>query len=276
VTSERVTCTIRDGVADVRLNRPDKLNALDLEMFAALGATGDRLQAERDVRVVVLSGEGRAFCAGIDLALLVGGGAAEVGLGGGDPVPDLLSGRGAGRIANQAQHAAWVWHELEMPVIAALHGVVFGGGIQIALAADLRLATPDSRLSVMEVRWGIVPDMSGTYTLARTVGLDVAKELTWTGRQVSGEEALRLGLVTRLSDEPRATALALAAELAGRNPDALRLGKALLDRSLDASPGEQLLAEEAAARSLIGTANQREAVAASLENRPPRYTPRAQ
>jgi enoyl-CoA hydratase/carnithine racemase len=262
--SDRVTCTVVDGGADVRLNRPDKLNALDAEMFDALGATGDALHGDPDVRAVVLSGEGRGFCAGLDLGIFAAEGPS-----------DLLSGRTAGRPDNRAQHAAWVWHELEIPVIAALHGVVFGGGIQIAMGADLRIAATDSRLSVMEVRWGLVPDMSGTHTLPRLVGLDVAKELTWTGRIVGGDEALRIGLVTRLSEEPRAEALELARDLAGRNPDALRLGKALLNHSAQSSAADQLCAEEAAARSLVGSPNQHEAVASQQENREPRFVTRA-
>jgi enoyl-CoA hydratase/carnithine racemase len=269
MTMERVSCTIRDGVADVRLNRPDKLNALDLAMFGALAATGDRLRDDPTVRAVVISGEGRGFCAGLDISMFSQGlpiAASSDGAGTG-----LLDGRGGGRIDNNAQRVAWTWHEMEVPVIAALHGVVFGGGIQIALGADLRIAAPDTRLSVMEVRWGLVPDMTGTYSLPRTVGIDVAKELTWTGRVVEGPEALRLGLVTRLSDDPRGEALALAGEVAARNPDAIRLAKQLLDGSLSSDPATQLMAEEAAARHLVGTQNQQEAVAASFEKRPARF-----
>ena len=256
LSSDRVTCTIVDGVADVRLNRPEKLNALDAAMFDAIAATGDALRADPEVRAVVLSGQGRGFCAGLDLGIF----AAEA-------APDLLGGRTGDRLDNRAQHVAWVWHEIEVPVIAALHGVVFGGGIQIAMGADVRIAAPDSRLSVMEVRWGLVPDMTGTHTLPKLVGLDVAKLLTWTGRIVGGEEALDLGLVTRLSDDPLADALALAGELAQRSPDALRWGKALLNQSAQSSAAEQLAAEERAARSLAGSPNQREAVTSQLENR---------
>ena len=265
MAAECVSCTIVEGVADVRLNRPEKLNALNLAMFDAIGAAGDRLRGDPEVRAVVLSGEGRGFCAGLDL---------EIFGSGPDTAARLMSGRDGGRVDNLAQHTAWVWRGLEVPVIAALHGVVFGGGLQIALGADLRLAAPDAVLSVMEARWGLVPDMTGTWALPRLVGIDVAKELTWTGRRVPAPEAAALGLVTRVSEDPRGEALTLAGELAGRSPDALRLAKALLDGSLGATPAEQLAAEEAAMSSLMGSPNQREAVSAGLENRTPKFIAR--
>lgn len=269
---QRVVWTVVDGVADVRLNRPDKLNALDIAMFEGLTAAGEALAGDREIRAVVLSGEGRAFCSGLDVGVLAAGAPAE-GTGADRGPSGLLEGREPGGATNRAQRVAWQWAELPVPVIAAIHGVAFGGGIQIALAADVRIAAPDSRLSVMETRWGLIPDMTGTYTLPRTVGLDVAKELTWTGRIVSGEEAYRFGLVTHLSDDPHGTALALAGEIAGRSPDAVRLAKRLLNHSLGSTPAAQFAAEEAAARSTVGTANQREAVLAGLEGRPPHYGP---
>jgi enoyl-CoA hydratase/carnithine racemase len=261
--SDRVTWRIEGGVADVRLNRPDKLNAVDGEMFRALGDAGDALAADPAVRVVVLSGEGRGFCAGLDVAAFAGD-----GLQGMD---DLLGGRHGGRISNRAQHAAWVWQEVPVPVIAAVHGVALGAGIQIALGADLRLVAADARLSVMEVRWGLIPDMTGTWSLPRAVGPDVAKELIWTGRMVSGEEAVRLGLATRVAADPRGEALALAAELAGRSPSALRAAKALVNQSLQATAGEQLRAESVAITALIGSPDQMEAVRSQLEGRPPEF-----
>src|SRR5262245_10942883 len=189
--SDRVSVRLEGGIADVRLARPDKLNALDPEMFQALVATGERLGADRSLRAVVLSGEGRAFSAGLDVASFMGGGAV-----------DLLA-RSPASLANFAQRAAWVWTEIPVPVVAAVHGVAFGGGLQIALAADVRFVSPDARLSVMEIKWGLVPDMSGTQTLRRLVRLDVAKELTYTGRVVGGAEAVELGLATHLADSPR-------------------------------------------------------------------------
>jgi enoyl-CoA hydratase/carnithine racemase len=264
--SDRVTVSVQDGVADVRLNRPEKLNALDLPMFQALVETGRALARDRSLRAVVLSGEGRAFCAGLDMGAfqaMAGGGS-----GGG---PNLLARDDGGSPANFAQAAAWVWTEVPVPVIAAVHGVAFGGGLQVALGADLRLVAPDARLSVMEIKWGLVPDMSGTQTLRRLVRLDVAKELTFTGRIVEGPEAVALGLATRVEADPRAAALALAREIAGRSPDAIRAGKRLLDEAWRLPVAEGLALEERLQRGLIGRPNQVEAVRANLEKRAPRF-----
>lgn len=265
--TERVQVTIEGGVADVRLNRPEKLNALDRPMFEALVASGQRLSADRSVRAVVLSGEGRGFCAGLDFASFM-----AMASEGSDPSTSLLDRRSADSPANFAQHAAWVWTEVPVPVIAALHGVVFGGGLQIALGADVRLAAPDAQLSVMEIKWGLVPDMSGTQTLRHLVRLDVAKELTFTGRIVDGREAAALGLVTRVAEDPRAAALAMAREIAGKSPDAIRAGKRLLSQAPLLEVGEGLALEARLQRGLLGSANQVEAVSANLQKRPPRFT----
>ncbi|HSQ01298.1 MAG TPA: crotonase/enoyl-CoA hydratase family protein [Candidatus Dormibacteraeota bacterium] len=265
--TERVQVTIEDGVADVRLNRPEKLNALDRPMFEALVAAGQRLSADRSVRSVVLSGEGRAFCAGLDFASFM----AMAGEGS-DPGASLLDRRSADSPANFAQHAAWVWTEVPVPVIAALHGVVFGGGLQIALGADLRFASPDAQLSVMEIKWGLVPDMSGTQTLRHLVRLDVAKELTFTGRIVEGREAAALGLVTRLAEHPRAAALAMAREIAEKSPDAVRAGKRLLNQAPLLAVGDGLALEARLQRGLLGSANQVEAVSANLQKRAPKFS----
>src|SRR5690349_7957744 len=200
--TDRVTVRLEEGVADVRLNRPEKRNALDSEMFHALIEAGKRLCQDRTVRAVVLSGEGLGFSAGLDFKSFLGQG------GGTLLAPE------EGSLANRAQRAAFVWQEVPVPVIAAIHGVAFGGGLQIALAADIRYATADAQLSVMEIKWGLVPDMSGTQTLRHLVRLDVAKELTFTGRIVSGTEAERLGLVTRVVDSPREAALEAARDIA--------------------------------------------------------------
>jgi enoyl-CoA hydratase/carnithine racemase len=260
----RVSVTVDNGVADVRLNRADKLNALDAAMFQALTETGSELATEPSLRAVVLSGEGRCFCAGLDVGSF--GALAK----GGDGGPNLLQ-RPAGRIATNAQLAAHVWSELPVPVIAALHGVTFGGGLQIALAADIRLVTPDARLSVMEIKWGLIPDMTGSQTLRRLVRLDVAKDLTFTGRIVSGSEAVELGLATRVSNDPHADALEMARDIAQRSPDAIRAGKRLLDESalVDLETGLRLEAELQA--ELIGSANQIETVKANLEKRAPNF-----
>jgi len=251
---------LSDGVAEVRLVRADKHNGLDRRMFEALVATGERLAGESSLRAVVLHGEGPSFCAGLDFAAFMREGI--------DPATMLLR-RAEGSAANLAQRAAWVWRELPVPVVAALHGHVYGGGLQIALAADIRYATADAKLSVREIQWGLVPDMTGTQTLRHLVRLDVAKELTFTGRTVSGQEAAALGLVTRVEADPLAAALATAREIAARSPDAIRAGKKLLDAAYTGSYAEGLRLEEEIQRTVIGKPNQLEAVMAGLQKRPP-------
>jgi enoyl-CoA hydratase/carnithine racemase len=262
--SDRVIVTLENGVADVRLNRADKMNAIDAAMFEALTETGRSLAQDPSVRAVVLSGEGRAFCAGLDVSSF---GAMA---GGGRKGPSLLA-RPGDSPATHAQLAAHVWRELPVPVIAAVHGVAFGGGLQIALAADIRFVTPDARMSVMEIKWGLVPDMTGTQTLRRLVRLDVAKDLTLTGRIISGAEAAELGLATHVCDAPREAASEMAREIATRSPDAIRASKKLLDASglVDLAEGLRLEAELQA--QLIGSPNQVETVKANLEKRAPRY-----
>jgi enoyl-CoA hydratase/carnithine racemase len=263
--SDRVTITIDGGVADVRMNRPDKLNALDSEMFVGLVEAAATLAADRSVRAVVLSGEGPAFCAGLDFS----GFMAMAGSGQGDGL--AVIGATDGRITHLAQQSAHGWREVPVPVIAAVHGHCLGGGLQIALGADLRIVHPDAKLSVLEVRWGLTPDMTITATLPPLVGADVAKELTWTGRMVSGTEAAELGLATRTADDPRAAALELAQEIAGKSPQAIRGAKELIDASATATLAEQYAHERHMIGSLIGTPNQVEAVAAFFEKRPPSF-----
>jgi enoyl-CoA hydratase/carnithine racemase len=274
--SDRVTISIEAGVADVRLNRPDKLNALDVAMFRGLVDAGEALKADPTVRAVVLSGEGRGFCAGLDLTSFQAMADSPRPSGGdGDGGGGEVSGGSImatdGRDTHLGQQACWVWQELEVPVIAAVHGPALGGGLQIALGADLRIVAPDVKLSVLEVRWGLIPDMTGTLLLPQLVGLDVAKELTFTGRMVDGEEAVRIGLATRVSETPRDDALALAAELATKSPDALAHGKRLLNLSGTRPWTEQLADERRTMASLIGSPNQVEAVTAHFEQRPPRF-----
>jgi len=267
--SDRVVVTrLPGGVADVRLNRADKMNALDIPMFEALVAAGTELAGDKSLRAVVLSGEGRAFSAGLDFASFqsMAGGSRS-----GSDAPNLLSRGDAASPANFAQRAAWVWTEVPVPVIAAVHGVAYGGGLQIALGADLRFVAPDAKLSVMEIKWGLVPDMSGTQTLRRLVRLDVAKELTFTGRVISGTEAVELGLATRVAADPRAAALEVAAEIAAKSPDAIRAAKQLLDASGVVSVADGLQLEERLQRGLIGRANQIESVRANMEKRAPRF-----
>lgn len=267
--SDRVTCKIEGGVADVRLNRPDKINALDGAMFGALVETGEALKADPTVRAVVLSGEGRGFCAGLDFGSFQA-------MAGSDSssrpsVGDVTARRG-GAITNPGQQAAYVWFEMPAPVIAAVHGVALGGGFQIAIGADIRIVAPDVRMSVLEVRWGLVPDMTGTQLLPRLVGLDVAKELTFTGRMVGGEEAVRLGLATRMSETPLDDALALAHEIASKSPHAVRGAKALLNLAGTVSLAEGFKAEERTITGLIGSPNQVEAVMAYFEKRDPVFS----
>jgi enoyl-CoA hydratase/carnithine racemase len=282
--SDRVTVQITDGVADVRLNRPDKLNALDGDMFVALVDASARLARDTSVRAVVLSGEGRAFSAGLDFSgfMAMSGGRATVDTGGpaggadgggdGEARGDIGAiGRTDGRITHLAQQAAHGWSEVPVPVIAAVSGHCLGGGLQIALGADLRIVHPDATLSVLEIRWGLSPDMTATATLPRLVGIDVAKELTWTGRNVSGTEAVALGLCTRVSDDPRGDALALATEIASKSPGAIRGTKRLLDQSSRVPLARQYADERHTIGSLIGTPNQVEAVAAYFEKRAPTF-----
>jgi len=271
--SERVKVDIRNGVADVRMCRADKLNAIDDAMFRALIETGRELAEHRGLRAAVLSGEGSAFCAGLDFSSFRAMTSREEGSSGSReerPARTLLE-RNDEHPGNFAQNAAWVWTELPVPVIAAVHGVAYGGGLQIALAADIRLVAPDARLSVREVRWGLIPDMTGTQTLRHLVRQDVAKELTYTGRVVSGTEAVELGLATRVSETPLESALELAAEIARRSPSAVRAAKELLGQAPLLALREGLELEERLQRGLIGGKNQIEAVQANVEKRDARF-----
>ena len=274
--NERVTVAMDGGVADVRLNRPDKLNALDTDMFVALVDAGARLASEPSVRAVVLSGEGRSFSAGLDFsgfqAMADGGrSSADEEPTRGDGTRLRAIGATDGRITHLAQQAAHCWSEVPVPVIAAIWGHCLGGGLQIALGADLRIVHPDASLSVLEIRWGLSPDMTGTATLPRLVGPDVAKELAWTGRAVSGEEAAGIGLATRTSDTPLEEALALAREIATRNPHAIRGIKRLVEQSGRVPLAQQYADEREVIGSLVSTPNQVEAVAAFFEKRDPSF-----
>jgi enoyl-CoA hydratase/carnithine racemase len=262
MSNERVTLSVDGHVAHVRLNRPDKRNGLDPALFQALVEVGRRLRTEPGVRAVVLAGEGPAFCAGLDFQAFLQTPNAK----------ELLLERPADRPANLAQEVAWIWREVPVPVIAAIHGACFGGGLQIALGADLRLCTPDAKLC-------LVPDMSGSVTLLELLPLDVAKELTFTGRVFDGNEAKQLGLVTRVVDDPIAAATELARAIAARSPDAIRGSKALLDRAPRLSVREAFALESELQVALLGSPNQVEAVMARLQKRaaifrdPPPSTP---
>jgi enoyl-CoA hydratase/carnithine racemase len=257
---QRVQVEIEDHVATVTLSRPDKHNALDIPMFDGILAAVERVHSARGVRAVVLHGEGPSFCSGLDIASVM---SAQQGVESADG--DLLN------VPNNFQRVAYDWVTLPVPVIAAIHGNCLGGGLQIALGADIRFATPGSRLSVMEGKWGLIPDMSITRTLPRLVGIDVAKELTYTARVFSGEDAASLGIVTHLSDDPLAAAHELATEIAGRSPDAVRAAKRLFEESWSRPPEETLKLEAELQLSLIGSPNQLAAVMAGMKREEPEF-----
>jgi enoyl-CoA hydratase/carnithine racemase len=252
-----------DGVAEVALARPDKMNSLDPAMFEAIRDAIERLRDDASVRAVVLHGEGRAFCAGLDKGSFEGIVKGEKGFN------DLMA-RTHG-LANAWQQVAWGWRELPVPVIAAVHGVAFGGGLQIALGADVRYVRPDTRMSVMEIRWGLVPDMAGCVFMAELLRTDVARELTFTGRVVEGPEAVQIGLATRLCDDPLEQARATARQIAAGSPDAQRAAKRLLNAASAVRADAVLLAESREQQALIGSPNQVEAVRAALEGRPAEF-----
>lgn len=258
MSEDRVRIEIEDGVAVARMVRAEKHNALDAAMFTSLIEAAERLAGEAGVRAVVLCGDGPSFCSGLDVASFMSGPLST---------DDLLA-RDDGRLANFAQRASCDWAAVPVPVIAAVQGACFGGGLQIALGTDIRIAAPDARLSVMEIRWGLIPDMGITQSLPRLVGIDVAKELTFTGRPISGEEARELGLVTKLADDPLAAALELAREIASKSPDAVRSAKRLYDEAWAATAAEALKLESELQTALIGSPNQIAAVTAGMTKQP--------
>jgi enoyl-CoA hydratase/carnithine racemase len=261
-TQERVAIEIADHVATVTLTRPEKHNALDIAMFEAISAAAERVAGEPGVRAVVLHGDGPSFCSGLDVA----------GVMANQPGSDDLMAPLRGAVPNWFQRPSYRWLEVPVPVIAAIHGHCLGGGLQIALGADIRFATPDARLSVLEVKWGLVPDMGITRTLPRLVGIDVAKELAFTGRIITGSEAGELGLVTHVVDDPLAAAHELATEIAGRSPHAVRGMKRLFNEAWIGSPEETLRLEADIQLGLLGTPNQLEAVRAGMLKEPAQFT----
>jgi enoyl-CoA hydratase/carnithine racemase len=262
MNEERVRVTVdAQGVAEVAMVRADKMNALDNEMFRALIAAIAQVRSDARVRAVVLHGEGRALCAGLDKSSLQGIASTDGAAAVGDLVPRTHG------VANFWQQVAWGWRELPVPVVAAVQGVAFGGGLQIALGADVRCVHPEAKLSVMEIRWGLVPDMAGCVLLTQLVRSDIARELTFTGRIVSGAEAQALGLATRVSDDPLADARAMARQIAASSPDAIRAAKRLMNTASPVDAARVLVAEAFEQQRLIGSANQREAVQAGMESR---------
>jgi enoyl-CoA hydratase/carnithine racemase len=238
-------------------------------MFQGLADVGEQLKTEAGVRAVVLSGEGSSFCAGLDFASF------QTMADGTRPSPDDDTSPGAmkdGRITHLGQQVCWVWQEIPVPVIAAVHGHALGGGMQIALGADIRLVHPETQMSLREVHWGLVPDMTGTFMLGSLVRADVAKELVFTARVFDGREALALGLATRLSETPHDAAMSIAREIADRSPDAVRGAKALLNGLFNQGAAQQFAEERRVIGSLVGRPNQIEAVMANFEKRPAAFT----
>jgi len=257
----RVSTEIDGHVAHVTLTRPDKMNAVDPEMAEAIVAAGHTLAENPDIRAVVLSGEGRAFCAGLDVMSFAA-------LAHGDPAALVLP-RHHGD-SNLFQEVAMVWHRLPVPVIAALHGAVYGAGFQLALGADIRIAAPDAELAIMEMKWGLVPDMGGMALLPRLARSDVIRRMTYTAAPVAACRAEARGLVTEIADDPHAAARALAAEIAGRSPSAIRAAKRLIAvAESGASEAEVLMAESREQAALMGQPDQMEQIAANMSRRPP-------
>lgn len=257
----RVTLEVTDHIAHVQLNRPEKRNAVDPEMFEALIATGQEVAASQ-ARAVVLSGAGEGFCAGIDIGSLGG-------MIGKDIEAMIMPRTHGGGTTNQWQEVAMIWHRLEVPVIAALHGVCFGAGLQIALGADVRIAAPDTRLAVMEMKWGIVPDMGGMVLLPRLVRSDVLRKLVYTAAPIDAAQAERWGLVTEIAEDPLAAAFALAEDIAGKSPKAIRAAKALISIAEQENAEAVLLAESRFQAGLIGSKEQMEVIAAQFAKRAP-------
>jgi enoyl-CoA hydratase/carnithine racemase len=262
--NDRVTITmLEDGIADVRMNRPDKMNALDPDQWAALVEAIDELKATKGLRVVVLSGEGRAFCAGLDLASL--GGDREPGTSAnGNSLKDRTKG-----IANHAQYVAWGWRELPVPVIAAVHGVAFGAGSQIMAGADIRIIHPQTRVAIMEMKWGLVPDVGGMPLWRTQVADDVLREMIYTNREFNGVEAKAMGFATHVADDPHAKAMELARLIANKNPHAIRGAKRMCNALATSSDAELLQMESDEQMLVIRTPNQMEAVMAAMAKRKP-------
>ena len=259
----RVTTEIKDHIAHVTLTRGDKMNGVDMEMAEALVAAGRALEADARIRAVVLSGEGRAFCAGLDVQSFAM-------LAAGDPEARIMP-REYGN-TNLFQELVMVWRRIPVPVIAALHGVVYGAGFQLALGADIRICHPETQLAVMEMKWGLVPDMGGMVLLPKLTRSDVIRRLTYTAEPVTAAEALGWGLVSELSDTPLEAAQALAAVIAQKSPNAIRAAKQLIELAESGAEEDAvLLAESRAQADLIGKPEQMEVIAANMQKRAPEF-----
>lgn len=259
--SSTIDVTVADGIADVRLDRPDKLNGLTLPMLHDLAAAARELRRDKQIRAVVLSGAGDSFCAGLDFKAVTS-----------DPkqLPLGMLPR-PWRGTNVFQEACWAWRRVPVPVIAAVHGHCYGGGLQIALGADLRITAPDAEWSVLEGKWGLIPDMSGVRTLSELVGIETAKRLTMTAEIITGEDAARIGLVGQVDPQPYDAARALAEALAQRSPDALVAAKRLFDRRWRSSARHTFARERWEQTKLLLGNNFRIARAAGLTRETPAF-----
>jgi len=269
--NDRIELTIENHIATVCLARADKMNALDAKMFEALVSVGETLLSTNGVRAVILTGDGDNFCAGLDKSnfqsMLTPSDSASVDQ---QTLPTKLSERTHG-IANMPQHVVWLWRELPMPVIAAINGVALGGGLQLALGADMRYAGADSRFAILEMKWGLVPDMSSTQIMRHLIADDVIRELTYTARIFSAQEAKAWGFITDIKEDPLAHAQALAQEIASKNPDAIRGAKQIIDQANYQTAAQGLMMESVVQDSIIGTPNQIEAVMSVMQKRAPDF-----
>ena len=274
--NDRVLVTINDGIADVRLDRADKRNALDPAMFDAISRAGKDLVTNKDIRAVVLSGNGTSFCAGLDFGsfqVMADSGSASTNSKSKDSQKENAGAMATGAITHLAQQICWVWQEVPVPVIAAIQGHALGGGMQLALGADIRVAHPETQFAMREVHWGLIPDMTGTLMLSRLVRDDVAKDLVFSARVISGTQAHEFGVVTRISESPLEVAMQIAREIAERSPDAVRGAKALINRLSNAGAAEHFAEERRIIQSLIGKPNQVEAVMSNFEKRSANFVP---
>lgn len=261
--TKRVIVIEDNSIATVTLNRPEKKNALDIELIQALVDAGTQLAARRDIRAVILRGAGQTFCAGLDVTAMPKIAAFAAEMGG-------IMKRTHGT-SNIFQAVSTIWANLPMPVIAAVEGFAFGGGFQIMLGADIRIAAPDTQFSIMETKWGLVPDMGGMVAMHRLARADVIRRLSYTAEIFDGSAALNWGFVTELATDPLVRATALAAKITSRSPDAVRAAKSLINTTASMGEAEILLEESRAQGGLIGQPNQMEAVMAGFENRAPKF-----
>jgi enoyl-CoA hydratase/carnithine racemase len=259
-----VSVEVNGPVAQVTLDRPDKLNGLTLEMLGELRGAARSLARDRSLRAVVLKGAGESFCAGLDFAQATKQPARIARLF----TPNPLRG------TNGFQEACWAWRRVPVPVIAEIHGHCYGGGVQLALAADFRFTTPDAEWSVLEGKWGLIPDMSGIKSLGELVGIDTAKRLTMTAEMFSGSHAHEIGLASGVADDPSTLTADLVGQLLPRSPDALAAGKRAFNKSWGAGARTTFRQERRRQLGVLLGKNARIALAASLKKQPPDYQPR--